>query len=428
MTPHHMKNINITPTVLALSLSAVLSASAAITVPGANGTDGALNITADTVIDLSLAPTGLWNSDNTPNAGKGVYDPAKWAVVFKYSSVTVAAGKTLTFKNHASRAPVVWLVSGNVTISGTVSLDGESIFAVNIPRLTEPGPGGFRGGASYFSDSVQQGSGFGVGGAFAGVLKSASYGSVGGGGPAAYGNPSLIPLIGGSGGGGSSAAMLAGGAGGGAILIATSGTAQLTGGISANGGNGKPTIFNDNATGLGSGGGVRIICENLAGSGKVNASGGTGFSNNPVVSGNGRIRLERVTNTSTISVIPAPSVVDLAAGTTALLWPPAGAPEVKIISLGGVSAPPDPRSGFGTIGADVSIPTSDTTEAIIETTNVESASQVKVRITPRDTYNFTEVAAALDASANTTPPVLRWKAALPTKLGYSAVQVKVIRP
>ena len=99
-------------TVCSSLLSTALSTRAAITVPGADGSDGVLNIIADTEIDLSQAVTGAWDLANGANAGKGVYDAAKWAVVFKYSSVTVAAGKTLTFKNHASRAPVVWLVSG----------------------------------------------------------------------------------------------------------------------------------------------------------------------------------------------------------------------------------------------------------------------------------------------------------------------------
>ena len=40
--------------------------------------------------------------------------PPKWDLVFKYTSVNVAAGATVTFKNNASRALVVWLVSGNV--------------------------------------------------------------------------------------------------------------------------------------------------------------------------------------------------------------------------------------------------------------------------------------------------------------------------
>jgi hypothetical protein len=101
---------------------------------------------------------------------------------------------------------------------------------------------------------------------------------------------------------------------------------------------------------------------------------------------------------------------------------------VKIISLGGVAAPADPKSGFGTIGANVAIPTATTTPCVVETTNVEQASQVKVRITPRNTYNFTEVDAVYGSTVSTSPLVIRWNATLPTNLGYSAVQVKVIRP
>ena len=79
---------------MALLLLSAIPGHAAITIPGADGSDGALNITDDTIIDLSQAVTGVWNANNTANAGKGIYDPAKWAVVFKYSSVTVASGKS----------------------------------------------------------------------------------------------------------------------------------------------------------------------------------------------------------------------------------------------------------------------------------------------------------------------------------------------
>lgn len=64
------------------------AAMASITVPS-DGTDGALVISANTVIDLSQAITGNWDTNNAANSGKGVYDPAKWAVVFKYTSVTI---------------------------------------------------------------------------------------------------------------------------------------------------------------------------------------------------------------------------------------------------------------------------------------------------------------------------------------------------
>ncbi|MCI0533960.1 MAG: hypothetical protein L0Z50_01910, partial [Verrucomicrobiales bacterium] len=159
------QNKQITAIIALAALAASLSpVRAAITVPGANGTDGALNITSNTVIDLSQAVTGAWDSDNTANAGKGVYDSAKWAVVFKYTDVTIAAGATVTFKNHSTRAPVVWLVSGNVTIDGGLNLDGTG--TDTSPAQAEPGPGGFRGGMSFYSPGVGPGSGLGVGGGF----------------------------------------------------------------------------------------------------------------------------------------------------------------------------------------------------------------------------------------------------------------------
>jgi plastocyanin len=85
-----------------------------------DGSDGVFAPTTDIVISLAEAVDGTWNVNNSANAGKGVYDADKWAVVFKYSSVNIPAGVTVRFLNHRSRAPVVWLVQGNVTIDGVL--------------------------------------------------------------------------------------------------------------------------------------------------------------------------------------------------------------------------------------------------------------------------------------------------------------------
>jgi len=71
---------------LALLAAAAPRSFAALVIPGANGTDGALTITTSTEIDLSQAVTAAWDSNNSANAGKGVYDASQWAVVFKYTS------------------------------------------------------------------------------------------------------------------------------------------------------------------------------------------------------------------------------------------------------------------------------------------------------------------------------------------------------
>lgn len=415
------------PHLILIGLSMMAATSwlrADIVVPGANGTDGPLVITANTEIDLSQAVTGTWDQNNTANAGKGVYDPAKWAVVFKYSSVTVNSGATVTFKNHPSRAPVVWLVNGNVTIAGTVSLNGQPGNNYPSPTLAEPGPGGFRGGISTFSSGVTRGAGFGVSGG--GHRAGGSYGSVGSGGPVMVGNPSLIPLVGGSGGGGNDDSAGGGGAGGGAMLIACSGNITLSGSIQARGGDGRYSQFDDwRRTGSGSGGGIRIVCDILSGQGSLNAVGGQ--QNYP--GGLGRIRLERTAIVGTPSITPDPSVVSIATGSTALLWPPSDAPKVEIVSVGSVNAPADPRSSFGSQGADVTLPQGTTTPVIIRTENVEQASVVQVRITPRSNANFTTVNATIDTSATGLPPnVLQWVANVPTNVGYSALQVKVVRP
>jgi hypothetical protein len=321
-------------------------------------------------------------------------------------------------------------VSGNVTIGGTVSLDGQSYQAA--PLLAEPGPGGFRGGSGNFGTGVGASAGFGPGGARRGIGNSiggigyaAGYGSAGADGSSIYGNPSIVPLMGGSGSSGPSAGgwQWAGGSGGGgAILIATSNILFLNGSIRSNGG-ASPNFNGDYYTfgGGASGGAVRIIADSFEGTGALAAMGSYN-------GGTGRIRIERVTNTSALVPTPDPSVVDLAPNTTALLWPPTGAPEVRVVSVGGTNAPTDPKAGFGTIGADVALPSASTTAVIVETTNVEAASVVKVRATPRSNADFSEVNATLESTVSTSPLVIRWTATLPVGTGYNAVQARVIRP
>src|ERR1051325_5230274 len=112
-----MKHLrHLVPILIAGCIALLQQANAARVIPS-DGSDEAFTPTDNVVVDLSQAVTGTWDANNHENAGKGIYDPAKWAVVFKYSSVNIPAGKTVTFKNHPSRAPVVWLVTGDVTVA-----------------------------------------------------------------------------------------------------------------------------------------------------------------------------------------------------------------------------------------------------------------------------------------------------------------------
>lgn len=452
---------------LILLLSAAFAVSpmalmADIVVPGADGQDCELTITQNTVIDLSLATTATWNASYNslaaadPNRvvddfiGKGVYDPEKWAVVFRYTDVSIAAGATVTFKNHPSRAPVVWLVSGNVDIAGTVSLNGGNY--VMGPAMSEPGPGGFRGGVgshykflptrTFFAGGAGRGPGGGpqlVGG---GEGFGASYSTKGEGDPSngtLYGNPSLVPLIGGSGGAADTRARnpsfgggdsFGGGAGGGAILIAATSQIQINGIIRANGGEGTSVRYHER-TGSGSGGGIRLCCRDLVGTGQVQTMGGigTGWGDGGWDGGQGRIRLERQLNVNALTVTPGASSQLLTEGESVILWPSTEAPTAKLVSFGGINPPSDPRAEYdGNQGPDLIAGTVPTTQAVVETINLPQTGQVQVRIAPQHDAEFTLLDAVFDSQVSEDPLVLRWVADVPIANGYSAIQIRIVAP
>lgn len=382
-------------------------ARAAITIPGADGSDGALNITQDTVIDLSQAVPAAWNANNSANAGKGVYDADKWAVVYKFTSVNISAAKRVTFKNHPSGAPVVWLVSGDVNIgnSAVVSVSGsDSRGGTEMDRPTEPGPGGFRGGAAG-STYTPRGPGFGPGGSNV----YPSYGTPGSS-PAGrnYGNEQILPLIGGSGGAGQTATQ-SGGAGGGALLIAATGNVVFgsSAAIKAVGGNGNYG---------GSGGAIRIISDSYytPSYNSCYAPGGAG-------AGNGRIRIE--SNTVTIQpTTPAASVVPPAA--IPVIFPPSQ-PKLTVATIDGQAVNADPQGAFLPNNPTlVNIAKTTATRVTINAVNVPATWTVTVRSTPK---NGDEVIATATKVSGTDASSV-WQADIVLPLGYNALQVRAVKP
>lgn len=400
-----------------------------------NGSDGDLVVTSNLVIDLGLATPGNWDTNNAANAGHGVYDHKMWAVVFHWRSVIVQGGATVTFINHPSHAPVVWLVQTNVTINGTVSLNGGN--SLPAPGLAKGGPGGFNGGSGSFGLGAGASAGFGPGGAtYDGWRPSGygyyggggSYGSIGVGGSTTYGNASILPLRGGSGGGGGGGQGQVGGAGGGgAILIACAGTISVNSGgvISADGGIGPAGtggLPNGNTIGGGSGGAIRLVSEAITGNGTIRAMGNS-------LGGLGRIRIERCTNSFTGTFAPTgPSVVELGDGTRPLIWVPEDGPAIKILSIGGNLAPLDPRAEFGAFGADTVLPRLTNTTVVVVTTNAEAASTILVRVTPRSNGNYSEVSTTNSVVLSQDPLVLRWTVNVPVQDGYAAIVARLLRP
>jgi len=379
---------------------------------GSTGSDGVLNLTVNTEIQL-------------PESG-----------VLNYTSINVPAGVTLKFKKNTANTPVYLLASGDVTIAGTIDISGEDARATGtygdgvlgddgIPG--DGGPGGYAGGRGGREDAQQRpaiirgGAGLGPGGGGGGVEGANGcsaqgyykYMGVGGGHvsatsrymscstypPAAvgksYGSVLIQPMAGGSGGGGglggNSFPGSGGGGGGGAILIAASGTLRVTGNINARGGDGggiSGTGVGSQGAG-GSGGAIRLVGSRVEGGGTLWADGGCINSGNSrrqlcYLSGSngssgyggsaGRIRIEgdAITYTGTAS----PAYV----GDTPRAVFIAQAPTLRIVSVAGQ---PVPANATGI--ADVVLPATASESPLevgFSTTNIPLGNQITLRAVP----------------------------------------------
>jgi hypothetical protein len=382
--------------------------SAAITIPGADGSDGALTFVRDAggtqymTIDLSKAVTAAFDPANpvpSPQPGCGIYDPARWAIIFRYSSVTLDNGTStwgyVVFKNHPSKAPVVWLVSGDVMQKNYSQIILSGGGGMGAAGFAEPGPGGFRGGRGL--SGLPASGGFGPGGGDFVVPSGSNYAYAGGAfsnpapwyrnntsvpfTPAApYANRLILPLIGGSGGSGHPTSDASGGgAGGGAILIAAAGKVILpqNGSIIADGG--ARTSYGSG----GSGGAIRIIADEVSGSGLLYARGGEGWA---AAGSPGRIAVQ--TNRFLLTGSGSPAIETFAPISGDLnIWPPAGAPKLTPthLTVNGtdIPLPEDPRASLDIPSSDVSFDTVDPVTLHISAQNIPLDWTVKVRVVPK---------------------------------------------
>ena len=231
----------------------------------------------DVEIDMAEKPNGIWN----------------------YTTIDIPAGITVRFKRNSANTPVRWLATGNVTINGTLNLNGQTFGNTARGDLAPlGGPGGFDGGPggvrSDASGSFAGKPGQGPSGGAPGISEFGQ--SDNGTHAPGIGNVFLQPLMGGSGGGGSGSNLTVDGVpgtgGGGAILISSSRDIVLNGRILANGGFIERCC--GNRGGAGSGGAVLLRGDRIVGTGRIEAARsllpggieGTDFARD------GRIRLE----------------------------------------------------------------------------------------------------------------------------------------
>jgi hypothetical protein len=369
-----MKKLLLFATVLFFVGSSVASATF---ISGSTGADGAFNPTANTV--LQVPADGIYN----------------------FTSVNIPAGVTVTFQKNVGNTPIYMLATGDVSINGVISVSGLS--ATNTQDRGVGGLGGYDGG----NGGVVGGGGLGPGGGFGGPNNSSGlifpgggggYGTAGGqkssssgaGGPS-YGNARIVPLTGGSGGGGNGyhGNCCGGGGGGGALLIASSGNITINGSVLANGGNAYANLSYYYAGG-GSGGAIKLMANQMAAGGVINARGGTPWG------GAGRIRLEAFTNSIVASDPPytygLPGSIFVA-----------NSPSLTISSVAGTAIPSNPTGSYAQPDLMLPSTTTNPVTVAISASNIPVGTQVTVSVVPQygTGSSGTGILSGVDASVTT---------------------------
>jgi hypothetical protein len=364
------------------------------------------------MVVVFIQPSALLAFDSGSTGADGAFAPASNTAlqvpesgIFNFTTVNIASGVTVAFIKNSKNTPVVILASGNVTISGTININGTNGSYITPgaggaggydggqgapPKQygqRGSGPGGGSGGAPKMNSASGGGSGGGGGSSGSGGVGNSAYtDSPGGAGGIAYGNDKIIPTIGGSGGGGGGGTTAwsggAGGGGGGAIVIASSGTIIINGAITANGGAGVNGEHGDGGGGGGgSGGSIRLIANTISGTGSFYANGGSGGAGfvgyNAGAGSAGRIRFEADALTrSGGSCSPAYTYAlpnDVV---------PSNAPTLTIASVAGVNAPAVPRGSMSS--PDIVLPaiTQNPVTVVLTGTNIPVGTVVTLKASP----------------------------------------------
>lgn len=351
------------------------------------------------VCPLSPAFGQAFSSGSTGSLG--AFAPASNTVVtlpadgiLNYTTVTIPSGVTVTFQRNSANTPVTILAQGNISISGTIRVNGDDAVAGGtsgswgVTAGSKGGPGGYNGGdggirGSYPSNGT---AGQGPGGGGPGLLpaiftQDGSYGA-----NSLFVN--LIPLYGGSGGGGGVATTTqngpGGAGGGGAIVIAstTQITIQATGSVTANGGVGySPCAWI--GAGAGSGGAIRLVAPQVTQQGTVQAKGG----NNSCVGGGGfgyagRVRIECTTCTLN-ATDPVASTSNTLGPITAASTPALTAlPTLTITNVAGSTVPATPTGSHASPDLSLAASTPSELTVTLTATNVPVPTQFTVKMMP----------------------------------------------
>ena len=337
---------------------------------------------------FSIIPLSAHAFDTGSTGSLGAFAPVSNTTVTlpadgisNYTTVTIPSGVTVSFTRNTLNTPVFLVAQGDVTINGTVHVNGSAGLAAGPTSLNAGGlggPGGAQGGNGGTKGLANTlgSSGQGPGGGNA--TPHGTYGTLYGG---TNDFRTLIPFFGGSGGNGGSGTTTnfgaSGGGGAGAMIIAsnTKITVGSTGIVRANGGN----AGHCSTAGAGSGGALRFVAPEFNNTGTIESRGGCSSQ------GFGRVRLEYQTSPSGIGTpYPSPYTSSTLGPVTAASTPAlANVPTVTITAVGGVTAPSTPGGSFTTPDVSLSSPTTNPVPVTVTATNTPVGSVFQIRVIPQ---------------------------------------------
>jgi hypothetical protein len=267
--------------------------------PADGGTTG-INVTCNTTLNTGGTPAITMGACVTMPAHVVLTSQtmaSESTLLIRVPSLTIAMGQTLTIEGNR---PVIFAVTGNVSINGTI-------------RLNNPGaPAACGDGVNGTSKCGAGGGGFGTAGTTGGT---SDQGTAGGGG-AANGSAALTPLRGGCSGGNGAGTGGVGGTGGGSIQIVASGTITISNsGVIAAPGEGATAPTGNDVGGGGGGSGGAILLEaptiTMTGNPKLTANGGSGSSG---ANGNTDGTAGKTGNTTSAAVVTGGAATDTGTG------------------------------------------------------------------------------------------------------------------
>jgi len=118
-----------------------------------------------------------------------------------------------------------------------------------------------------------------------------------------------------------------------------------------------------------------------------------------------------------------PETIAVRPASPPILWPPANAPTVRIVSVDAVDSPADPTAPLAT-SADIAIQNNDPVEIILETRNFPIEGVVEVRVAAKfGNYSWQR---ATNVSGNQT--LATWRVTTALTKGFTTLQARATAP